>query len=421
MTDAHATPPSTRRVLYIVSLFPCWSETFIVREIQQLLARGYDVRILSLRHPSERLVQSDAQALLSRVMWPRGPLRAAVSALRALAGSPLRSLHVLAAIVAGLWRQPVVLAKTLVAVWRAASVLDGVRAFDPWRIHAHWATYPSTVAWALSRLLGRPFSFTCHAHDIFVEDQMIGRKLADASLVATISEFNVRWLERWRSPGGRRAPVEVVHCGVDAEAIEPNYDRRAEAHIVGIGRLDPIKGFDVLVEALRRLDWRSLAFECTVVGEGPERGRLERMRDEAGLYSRLELPGAWPQERVQALLAQATIFVMPSVVARDGNRDGIPVALMEAMAGGAAVIGTQVSGLPELIEDEVSGLLVPPEDPEALAAAIARLLADPALRQRLGHAARERVLARFNIRSEAARLAGLLERRPAVLEAAHAR
>ena len=393
-------PP--QRVLYVVSLFPCWSETFIVREIEQLIARGVDVRILSLRPPSESFVQARAAALMQRVIGPRGWLVEGLPALGAALRHPVGLAAVLSHLLIGMGRQPVPLVKSLVGLWRSLALLGEIERFDPQWIHAHWATYPSTAAWMLGRLLGRPFSFTAHAHDIFVEDQLLARKLRSARMAVTISRYNVEYLAHWR--GADAAPLHVVHCGVDLAELPLRLDGRDTQALGTVGRLDPIKGFDVLIEALRRLRERNLPFHCELIGEGPLRAALEAQRRAAGLDDALSMPGARPQEDVRAMLGRVAIFVMPSVTTPEGNQDGIPVALMEAMASGAAVVGTTVSGLPELIEHEVSGLLVPPNDAAALAEAIARLLDDPALRRRLGEAARQTVEREFDAAIEAGKL-----------------
>ncbi|UXI66338.1 glycosyltransferase family 4 protein [Tahibacter amnicola] len=398
-----------QRVLYIVSLFPCWSETFIVREIEQLLAHGVDVRILSLKRPSETLVQARAAALMDRVVGPPSFPAALVAVTMQVLRRPLRMAGVLGTLVAQLWRSPVSLAKSLVALWRGIGALPAIRRQDPQLIHAHWATYPSTVAWALGRLADTPFSFTCHAHDIFIEDQLLRRKLSDAALAVTISGFNRRHLARWgAAEAGER--LQVVHCGVDFAELPAQESARRDGAIVSVGRLDPIKGFDVLIAALGTLRERGVPFDCHLIGEGPLRPRLEAQRRSLQLEPVLSLPGAQPQEKVRSALVEASIFVMPSVVTPEGNQDGIPVALMEAMACGMAVVGTRVSGIPELIEHDVSGILVEPGDSQALAGAIERLLSDAALRQRLGAVARERVRQDFNVAAETRRLLSLFGR-----------
>lgn len=395
-----ASPTNPERVLYLVSLFPCWSETFIVREVERLIERGVDVRILSLKPPSESLVQSRASALMGRVIGPRSPVLEAPAVLLEVLRSPVASITVVMTLLVGLARQPAVLAKSLVALWRGLAALPAIRRFAPDWLHAHWATYPSTVAWALSRITGLPFSFTAHAHDIFVEDHLLAKKLAQATLVATISRYNVRHLEALAGDAaGDR--LEVVHCGVDFAEYPSRLDGRDEQHLVSVGRLDPIKGFDTLIPALGLLARRGVGFRCTLIGEGPQRRQLEGLIRDEGLEGRVALVGAQPQETVRHALEQATVFVMPSVRTPQGNQDGIPVALMEAMATGGAVVATTVSGLPELVDGERNGLVVPPGDVPALAAAIERLLADAPLRRQLGEAARATVAAAFDARREA--------------------
>ncbi|MFY8122613.1 MAG: glycosyltransferase, partial [Silanimonas sp.] len=248
MTVSRSTP-TPDRVLYLVSLFPCWSETFIVREIERFVERGVDVRILSLKPPSESLVQKRAEALMDRVIGPRHPLAELPTVFLEVLRHPIAVLVVAAQLLLGLWKQPAALGKSAIAVWRGLAALPAIRRFGPQWLHAHWATYPSTVAWALSKLTGVPFSFTAHAHDIFVEDQLVAPKLADAALAVTISRYNVRYLSRWGAEQlGER--LQVVHCGVDFAELAENLDARADDHLVTVGRLDPIKGFDTLIPAL---------------------------------------------------------------------------------------------------------------------------------------------------------------------------
>jgi len=402
MTVSRSTP-TPDRVLYLVSLFPCWSETFIVREIERFVERGVDVRILSLKPPSESLVQKRAEALMDRVIGPRHPLAELPTVFLEVLRHPIAVLVVAAQLLLGLWKQPAALGKSAVAVWRGLAALPAIRRFDPQWLHAHWATYPSTVAWALSKLTGVPFSFTAHAHDIFVEDQLVAPKLADAALAVTISRYNVRYLARWGAEQlGER--LQVVHCGVDFAELPENLDARADDHLVTVGRLDPIKGFDTLIPALGLLKRRGVPFRCTVIGEGPQRRELEAQIAAENVADRVALVGAKPQEAVRAALNDATVFVMPSVTTPEGNQDGIPVALMEAMATAGAVVSTQVSGIPELVHHERNGLVVPPGDARALADALQRLLGDEALRHRLGLAARALVAAEFDARHEADRL-----------------
>jgi glycosyltransferase involved in cell wall biosynthesis len=405
------------RVLYVVSLFPCWSETFIVREINGLIERGADVRIVSLRHPSEALVQADARALLGRVSYPPRGIAEAAAAFRELARSPLPHARLLLKIVRGLAMRPVALAKSLVAWWRTLALVPRVRAMAPDWIHAHWATYPSTSALALAQALGVPFSFTAHAHDLFVEDHLQMEKLTAARFSVTISEFN-RSLLRRRFGAEAVERLHVIRCGVRPEDLpfKPEGEREA-GRLLAVGRLDEIKGFDVLVEACARLRDAGVPFSCEIVGEGELRSSLEERVRSLRLEGSVALLGALAQEDVRARLYRASVFVMPSVVAADGNMDGIPVALMEAMAAGLPVVSTTVSGIPEIVTDGSNGRLVPPRDPEALADMIRSLLDDPEGRRRLAAGARETVERQFNAAREASRLFGFVSQALAATQA----
>lgn len=395
------------RVVYFVSLFPCWSETFIVREIQALIERGVDVRIVSLRPPSESLVQDDALALMPRAVHPPPAWRLFPTALAEALRSPVATAGAVAEATASLWRRPTEWVKTVGVLVRTLAMLPVLRRLAPDHLHAHWATYPSTAAMLASRCLGRPFSFTGHAHDLFRHDHLIAAKLSRAAFAVAISRFNREWLlGRHVRPGSAAPDVRVVHCGVpvDALAFRPPSFVPGRRRVLAVGRLDPIKGFGHLVAACGELARRGEPVDCRIVGDGPLRAPLQAAIDAAGLGDSVRLMGALPQAQVQRWLESSDVFVLPSVVTPEGDRDGIPVALMEAMARGLPVVSTTVSGIPELVAHGLEGLLVPPGDPSALADAIGRQLADRGAAAVMARSARLRVEAAFDVRLEAARL-----------------
>jgi len=394
---------SMQRVLYVVSLFPCWSETFIVREIHELISKGLDVRILSLRHPSESLVQTDAQALMGRVIYPPQGAPLALRALREILAAPLLSMREVMGLSRLLLRDPAAWLKSLVVWWRTLASLSDVRRLKLQHIHAHWATYPSTSAlWMAGRTAGR-FSFTAHAHDIFVNDHLIKLKLERAAFAVTISSFNRHYLAERVSPRATEV-MRVVHCGVPVHRLRMELAGRVPGRILGVGRLDPIKGFEHLIDACAKLAEQGADFECHIVGEGPLRPALERRIVRLGLQGRVLLLGARPQEQVQAAMREASVFVLACVVTPKGDRDGIPVALMEAMATGLPVVSTDVSGIPELVIDGVTGRLAPPGDAQALADCLVNLLSDRSKAQQLALAARAHVEREFNVTTEAGKL-----------------
>jgi len=391
------------RVLYVVSLFPCWSETFIVREIQGLLRRGVDVRVLSLKHPSEALVQADARALLGRVLYPpKGPALLAGAAAQALR-HPWRSLRELARLSWGLRTQPLAWAKSCVVWLRTLAVLPAIERLAPDRLHAHWATYPTTAAMWVSGRTGIPYGFTAHAHDIFVDEQLLADKLHSADFAVTISEFNRQYLAEHVSPRALDV-VRVVHCGVPVSRYRFRAEGRRPARVLSVGRLDPIKGFEHLIDACAILRDRGVDFDCRIVGDGPLRGVLQARIDALALQQRVRLAGACAQEQVLEHLQAASVFVLASVVTPDGNRDGIPVALMEAMACGTPVVATRVSGIPELVEHGVGGLLAEPADARSLAQAIEQQLREPTRALAMARMARRKVEAEFDADLEAGKL-----------------
>lgn len=405
--DMPTQPPL--RVLYLVSLFPCWSETFIVREIHALARQGVDIRIVSLKPHSEPMVQPDAQVLLDRVIYPPSSLAGSLrAALPQVLKHPVKSVAELWPLVRSLWRRPAELAKSVISWWRTLAVMAEVQRFAPQHLHAHWATYPSTAARILAGRIGRPWSFTGHAHDIFVHDQDLSGKLAQADFSVTISEYNRRQLSA-RLPSELHNRLAVIHCGVLPADLPFTAEGREPAYIVGVGRLDPIKGFIHLVKACALLQERGIDFRCDIIGDGPLRDELQQAINQAGLSERVQLTGALPQQDVRQKINRATMFVLPSVLLADGNADGIPVALMEAMACGATAISTRVSGIPELIHHEENGLLVTPGQATELADAMARLLADAPLRTRLAQAARNTIIHDFDADIEAAKLLGRIQ------------
>jgi glycosyltransferase involved in cell wall biosynthesis len=263
-------------------------------------------------------------------------------------------------------------------------------------IHAHFCGQPADVAGRLSELTGVPFSFTAHAHDLFVEWDRIEEKLRAARFAVTVCDYNRRYV-RERVPW---AELRVVVCGVDVERFRRASPYVPDGPVVAVGRLVEQKGFDHLVRAAAHA--RGRIPEVIVAGRGPLRAQLE------GLAAELDAPvrflGDVSHDGVRELYESASMAVLPCVVASDGNRDSMPLAVKEAMAMELPVVVSREVGLPELV-DETRGLLVPPADPEALAAALAELYARPAFeREAMGLAGRRFVEAHCNLATETARL-----------------
>jgi colanic acid/amylovoran biosynthesis glycosyltransferase len=405
------------RLAYLMSRFPKATETFILYEILELERLGHHVEIFPLVREREAVVQPGSAALVKRAHdlrpWSRPVLAAQLHWLRrrprAYLGSWLGAIR-------GTIRSPRFLIRAMAAVPIGAAIGRSVVDLDLDHIHAHWATHPTLAAWVASRLSGRPYSFTAHAHDIYVQRAMLDVKIRDARFVVTISEANRRLLSGWYGPTAT-ARVVVIHCGADPAVFappgQPAGDGRDAAAaqpdrapaLVCVASLQPQKGQLVLIEACAILRDRGRSVRCTLVGEGEERPALEAAVRRLGLGDAVTLAGAQPRDRVASIVAAADIAVQPSIVLSSGKTEGLPVALMEALAAERAVVASRVSGIPELVVDGETGLLVEPGDPTALADAIERLLDDPLLRSTLGRAGRRKVLEEFDLARNTALLA----------------
>jgi len=275
-------------------------------------------------------------------------------------------------------------------------------------VHAHFATHPAVAALIVHRLTGTPYSFTAHGSDLHVERRMLEQKIQAADFVVTISSYNKNlMIEECNSPV--RDKIHVIHCGVDPDFFSPRKKETGNwpLQILCVASFEDVKGHTYLVSACQLLRQRGIDFECHFVGDGPVRVKVEAQIREAALTDRIIVHGPLPRTEIIKMLETSDIFTLPSVPTAGGKREGIPVVLMEAMACGLPVVSSQLSGIPELVDDEVSGILVPPCDVEGLANALQRLGADAALRQQMGRAGREKVLREFNLRSNAAHLAKL--------------
>ena len=265
-------------------------------------------------------------------------------------------------------------------------------------IHSQWIHSGGTVGMYGAWLLGVPFSFTGHAADLFRNRVALEDKIRRADTIVCISEFH---RQLYLDHGARPEQLLTVYCGIDVAAypFRPRPRIAAEPlRILSIGRLVDKKGFDVLVEACRILRDRGVPFACEIAGNGPLENDLRRQVEAAELGERVTITGKPVlQEDLPGWLASGHLFAQPCVWSKDNDVDGTPRTLMEAMSTGMASVSTRLAGIPDIIEDGRSGLLVEPYDAEGLADALERLITDPDLAGRLAQGGRERVLDRFNL------------------------
>jgi colanic acid/amylovoran biosynthesis glycosyltransferase len=406
---AHSGGPSDPglTVAYVMSRFPKLSETFVLTEMLAMERLGMRVEVFPLLNAAERVRHREAKAIAARAHYmpflSPGILAAQMSFL---ARKPWSYLRVWIETGHALRGRPMLLLRTLGFLPKAVAFAREMEKQGVDHIHAHFATHPATAALVAHWLLDIPFSFTAHAHDLYLDQTMLREKIKEAAFVATISEFNKDFIAH-RCGSDLRDKVHVVHCGADTSLFQPRlkFGRCGRFTIICVGTLEEKKGQRYLVEACRILKKRDLPFLCHMIGDGPMRHDLERQVEEADLRDEVRFAGSLPRAEVARLVSRADVVALPSIRTSSGMMEGIPVALMEALACETAVVSTQLSGIPELIEEGVTGLLVPPGDARALADALARLHGDSELRHMFGQAGREKVLRDFDLRKNAEKLA----------------
>ncbi len=397
------------RIGYLLKCFPRLSETFILNEILELERQGVELRIYSMNEPEEPVRHQLASRVRSPVAYLPYPLlrsaRQYVSAhVELFARHPLRYLATLFSVIVAFDAD---LLERFVQAGELARLLrrDGVA-----HLHAGFVHFPGSVAWVVHRITGLPFSLATHARDVYLSPpSLLRRKLSAARVVFTCSRYNVPNLEALVAPQ-RMARLRQIYHGTDLErfAFQP-CGLAAPPLILSVGRLVEKKGLDHLVSACALLRDRGWRFQCRIVAGS--RDRWEELSAQIcglGLESLVTLEGPLDQEEVRRWYRQASVFVLPCLVAGDGDRDGIPNVLVEAAAAGVPIVSTPVTGIPELVRDGETGLVVPERDPAALAVAIARLLDSPELCARLRERARACVEERFDLRRNAAAVAAEL-------------
>lgn len=398
-------------LLYLSSFLPKRSETFVYREVLGLRARGHKVAIASLYQPDPALGDPALDELAAGAIVVYSGMRPLLrDALAFLASSPARGAAVLACAFGDALSaddlksaaRPKVLVQALagLALARRAGG-TGCR-----KLHVHMAHAAATVGMYAARALGIPFSFTGHAADLFRERCLLRKKLDRASFVACISEWHREW---YRSIIHRPdADYPIMRCGVDVPETPFPVRDSGPLRILGLGRLVPKKGFDVLIRACAALHAAGLPVELTIAGDGPELAALQSLV--GSLPCRFA--GAVANRDVPALLAAADVFALPCRISPDGDRDGIPVVLMEAMAHGVCVVSGDLPTIRELVRDRVSGLMVPPGGVAPLDAALRELASDPALRARLAEGGRARVREEFSSQTNLARIESAFRNQP---------
>src|SRR5262245_11138681 len=410
-SERHPNKSYRLKVAYIMSRFPKLTDTFILYEMLSMQEQDIGVEVYPLLKERTEVMHPEAMQFVGAAHY-----------------QPFISLSILRANLHFLWKKPLIYLDTLWellrANWGSFGFFTGALGIFPKvvrfayqmeaegvnHVHAHFASHPAAAGFIIQRLVGIPYSFTAHGSDLHRDRHMLCEKVSAAAFVAAISDYN-KELILSECQGNYQDKVTVIHCGVDTEVFqcrssETPYEKGENPFmILCIGTLHEVKGQAYLIEACRNLHERGLNFICHFVGDGPDKKSLTTLADQAGLSEKIRFHGRLTREEIARLLQDADVLAAPSVPTSDGRRGGIPVVLMEAMASGVPVIASNISGIPELVKDKVTGLLVPPRDSASLANALECYFVDPNLRRRFGQAGRETIVRDFDLNKNAAKLA----------------
>jgi glycosyltransferase involved in cell wall biosynthesis len=405
---------SAPRVAYLLKRFPRLSESFVLNEILEIRRQGLDVVVYALMDPREKLVSPEAQQLRPEVVYvhdgagdPGSWLRLTAGAVAQIARHPLGAAR-LAWAVLSVYRSLPSLRHAVEALW----LVRDLRQRGVTQLHAHFAHSPTAVAHMAWLAGGPPYSFTAHAKDLYTTlPRNLRLRAMAARFVVTCTAFNRDYLEKLLGPGVH-PPIHVLYHGTDLLRFRPNGRPRVPGRILAVGRLVEKKGYPYLLDALAILHARRVSFRCDIYGGGPLRDYLDQRIKVLGLQKLVRLHGVRLQDEIVDAYHTAAVFALAPVVMDDGDRDGIPNVLVEAMASQVPVVSTSISGIPELIASGSEGMLVPPRDAQALADSLQTALQDGARVTAMAAAGRAKVEQRFDLVANTARLRSLLSGAP---------
>ncbi|MEO0661672.1 MAG: glycosyltransferase, partial [Planctomycetota bacterium] len=393
--------------------FPKITETFVLYEALALEELGAEVHVFPLVAHEEEVQHPGVARLRGRVVRPRiGAAGALGLLLGQLVRAPLRSLRAVLAALRCTGGSPAHALRALALAPRAVSVARAIRAAGCVHVHAHFATHPALVARVVRELSGVGYTFTAHGSDLHRDPRGLRAKVLGARAAITVSDYNKRFvLEHAGEDLADR--VRVLRCGVDLRRFAAA--ERAERpsapgtlRVACVAALRSVKGHVHLLEAVARCAERGVDVTLELAGDGPLRAELEAFVGDRDLEDRVRFLGAVDRDGIAALLERSDAAALTSIQDAEGRREGIPVSLMEAMAMELPVVASDLSGIPELIEDGVHGLLAPPGDAEAIAGALASLAGNPEERARMGRRGRERVAQEYDLSENAVELARTL-------------
>lgn len=398
-----------QKIAYIMSHLP---ESFILREMTEMERLGWQVALYPLLQQQQTASNEQADEWIARAKPLPFAFAAVLQAnLRLLGRNPLRYLAVWLQVVMGNLGHLSLLMQALMLFPRAVYTAGNMQTEGITHVHAHYATHPALAAWIIYQLTGITYSLTVHTHDIFERTTLLASKLRDAKFITAISEFNRNYLANavgeWV-----KDKTYVIHCGI----IPENYRQKArklrlgrQFEIISIGSLQPHKGQRYLIEACGYLRERNIPHRCRIVGEGDQRPFLQQLITANNLGNSVELLGAKTESEIAELLTAAHCYVQPNIITESGRIEGIPFAIMEALACGLPVVATDIAGIPEIVRHGETGYLMPPADSMAIADALEVLYAVPEHGAQLAKNGRSLLLQEFELRKNVQNLSQLLE------------
>jgi glycosyltransferase involved in cell wall biosynthesis len=391
-------------IAYLVGEFPSRTEHFIYNEMVHVRNHGQPILVLSIKKGYRAINSADKIVPI----YARPFLMTIGAHMRLLLKQTGRYLNTLWWMLRCSDPSVYALLRRIKIFSIGVDLLSRLRKSDVQLIHAHFISFPTDVARVMSGLSGIPFSASAHAKDIYTcKPEKLEEILQSASFVITCTAANKKYLERAVAAGQEDKIIHIYH-GIDhRDWTFLSRQVSGRIRILSIGRLVEKKGLRYLLRAISLLKQDNHAIHCTIVGDGPLRSAFQMYIDQQNLGDVITLRGELPHEAIKVLYAQSDVFVMPSVVASDGDRDGLPNVLLEALCTGLPVIATNVSAIPELIVHESTGLLIPDGEPACIAESVLRLANDKRLYESVARNGLQRISDDFNIDVSTSRLIGV--------------
>jgi len=388
------------KIGYLLKTFPKLSETFILNEILELERQGINLHIFSLRKPQDEKHHAALQTLKADVtyipsLFPQSSQdvvhlqEANVLLMQQNVQNYFQLLHL---------DHSTTEIESLNIFLQAGYLVKAIRETGICHLHAHFINIPAAVAEVATQLCRIPYSITAHAKDIYLsKPEVLNRRISQAKFVLTCTKYNQQFLQKLSNSN---TPIYLSYHGLDLAKFTPNIKQeivKTLPTILSVGRFCEKKGFPHLIQACKLLKERNYKFQCLIVGYGPLQAEIEHLIAELKLEDCIFLVGKMTQDELIEMYRQADIFVLPCHITENGDRDGIPNVLLEAMAMKVPVISTNISGIVELIQHKINGILVPPKEPYTLAKELENLINNPQFRNVLSNQGRVHVSSNFSI------------------------